>query len=68
MFFEMRTTKNGWGLNQVCAGNRQFRWHGRHNRKKFEFTAALQEACETIPATVSAVKPLPAATDPGDDR
>jgi len=68
MFFEIRTTRNGWVPDQVCTGSRQFRWHGRQNKKKFEFTAALQEECETIPATVSAAKTYPSAPDPRDDR
>jgi hypothetical protein len=59
---------NGWVPEQVCAGSRQFRWHGPQNKKKFGFTAALQEEYETIPATVSAAKIYPPASDPHDDR
>jgi len=68
MFFEIRTTRNGWVPEQVCTGSRQFRWHGRQNKKKFGFTAALQEEYETIPATVSAAKIYPPVFNPHDDR
>jgi len=67
MFVELRTTRTGSMPDQACAPSRQFRWHGRHERKKFGFTAFLHEECETIPSTVSTLLSRDHTVTPAED-
>jgi len=68
MFRQLRTIRTGSMPDQACAPSRQFRWHGRSERKNFAFIEFLQEECETIPPGVSALSPRDGVLDSVEQR
>ncbi len=55
MFIELRTARTGPMPDQACAPSRQFRWHGRPEKRKFAFAEILHEECESIPPNAIAL-------------